>query len=298
MISVGKHTGGRLRSYPDDKVNTNVLIQDPHYKPVFFNGQTLHETEPFEGNRISIIFFKSRLVERMDEDAWAELRHHGFRPIQKRVNTLSMMRESSVVVSAMNVTRNEEEEVPLTKATLAAAPIQEQKTMIHARLLPAVRRIEPQRAEQIANELMKKDNDELLLLLTSTAQLETKVKEATQVLSGGSELSTSGVAAALAENGGAGGKWTQPKEYMVGSVDMVDQEMKDEQMYNFGGVDEEYDLLKYVDDEPGATTVDARIVDKSTGEEKEGWLKATAAELASFEEKGLTEECARHDIYE
>ena len=143
MISVGRHTGGRLRSYVDDKVGANVLIQDPHYKPVFFDGQTLHETEPFEGDRISIIFFKSRFVERMDDDAWAELRNHGFRPIQKSVNTLSMMRENSVVVSAMNVTRDEEGEPPLTRAQLAAAPIQEQKTMIHARLLPAVQRIEP-----------------------------------------------------------------------------------------------------------------------------------------------------------
>ena len=55
ILSVGNHRGGRLLTYIDDKENDNVLVQDPHRKAVFFDGQKLHKTEDFEGDRTSII---------------------------------------------------------------------------------------------------------------------------------------------------------------------------------------------------------------------------------------------------
>ena len=53
---------------------------------------------------------------------------------------------------------------------------------------------------------------------------------------------------------------------------MVEQEIKDEQNYNFNGVldDDEYDLEEYFDDEPGAIAVEAKVIEASVGAEREG----------------------------
>jgi hypothetical protein len=58
IVSFGVHTGGKLRVYSTD---TEFEAMDIHDKPLMFNGSLLaHETEPFEGERWSIVFYKQR----------------------------------------------------------------------------------------------------------------------------------------------------------------------------------------------------------------------------------------------
>jgi hypothetical protein len=55
IVSFGAHTGGKLRVYSTD---TEFVAMDIHDKPLMFNGALLaHETEPFEGDRWSIIYY-------------------------------------------------------------------------------------------------------------------------------------------------------------------------------------------------------------------------------------------------
>ena len=80
--------------------------------------------------------------------------------------------------------------------------------------------------------------------------------------------------------------------YYVGPESMVDQEIKDEENYNFRGVDDddEYDLNRYFDDEPGAVLVDAKIIEHSIGEDKDGWMSATAEEINQIDKKNVNTE--------
>ena len=143
----------------------------------------------------------------MDEETWAELRNQGFRPVQKTVNMLTIMKQQrKVIVNAMSVKKiddatsddgDETNKIPLTPAKLAATPAHEQKMMIRDHLLPEVKKINLTLAEQVVDQMMNSENEELLSLLSSTAQLKAKVGEVTQVLTGGSESSTPGVAAAV-----------------------------------------------------------------------------------------------------
>merc|ERR1712086_267696 len=75
--------------------------------------------------------------------------------------------------------------------------------------------------------------------------------------------------------------------YYVGPPLMADQEIKDEENYNFHGVidDDEYDLEEFFDDEPEAIAVDTKSIDASQGAEKEGWMAATRDELGQIVEK-------------
>ena len=77
--------------------------------------------------------------------------------------------------------------------------------------------------------------------------------------------------------------------YYVGPESMVDQEIQDEENYNFRGVDDddEYDLTRYFDDEPGAVLVDAKIIENSIGEDKDGWMSATAEEINQIDKKNV-----------
>ena len=77
--------------------------------------------------------------------------------------------------------------------------------------------------------------------------------------------------------------------YYVGPPSMVEQEIEDEQNYNFHGVldDDEYDLEEYFDDEPVASAVEAKVIEASVGTEREGWMAATRDELSQIEERGV-----------
>ena len=56
----------------------------------------------------------------------------------------------------------------------------------------------------------------------------------------------------------------------MGQPAMVDQELRDENNYTFEGVhgEDDYDLEKYFDDEPGTVSVDAKVIEESVGEER------------------------------
>ena len=55
IISFGEHTGGKLRVYSTETEYEAMDIKD---RPLMFNGALLaHETEPFEGQRWSIIYY-------------------------------------------------------------------------------------------------------------------------------------------------------------------------------------------------------------------------------------------------
>jgi len=58
IVSFGSHTGGKLRVYSSE---TEYEAMDIHDRPLCFNGSLLaHETEPFEGDRWSIIYYSQR----------------------------------------------------------------------------------------------------------------------------------------------------------------------------------------------------------------------------------------------
>mmetsp|Transcript_8037 Transcript_8037/g.10853 ORF Transcript_8037/g.10853 Transcript_8037/m.10853 type:complete len:695 (+) Transcript_8037:365-2449(+) len=71
---------------------------------------------------------------------------------------------------------------PLTTATLAAAPPDQQKQMLGERLFPLVHRLQPEMAGKITGMLLEMDNTELLNLLESPESLSSKVDEAITVL--------------------------------------------------------------------------------------------------------------------
>jgi hypothetical protein len=55
IVSFGEHTGGKLRVYSTETEYEAMDIKD---RPLMFNGALLaHETEPFEGQRWSIIYY-------------------------------------------------------------------------------------------------------------------------------------------------------------------------------------------------------------------------------------------------
>ena len=77
--------------------------------------------------------------------------------------------------------------------------------------------------------------------------------------------------------------------YYIGPPSMVDQEIRDEENYNFQGVldDDEYDLEEYFDDEPGTIAVYTKMIDASQGADREGWMAAGRDELGHIVEKGV-----------
>ena len=86
IFSVGRHTGGRLRIWPEDsgKEHVGTLSQkgsktiDPKHNPTIFNGKQCHSTEPFTGQRVSIICFKSRWIGRCSRQVTSELKYFLF----------------------------------------------------------------------------------------------------------------------------------------------------------------------------------------------------------------------------
>jgi len=59
IIGIGDYTGGDIRVW--DKDNKNPKDYNIHEKPTMFNGGILaHETQPFKGERYTIIFFKQK----------------------------------------------------------------------------------------------------------------------------------------------------------------------------------------------------------------------------------------------
>ena len=68
LISFGSFTGGLLRIWPyddgtDEFQATPVEIRDPR-KLQLFDGNQLHGTESFQGERFTIVFFKVKGAER------------------------------------------------------------------------------------------------------------------------------------------------------------------------------------------------------------------------------------------
>ena len=58
IVSFGSHTGGNLRVYSSE---TEYDAKDIRDRPLMFNGSLVpHETEPFEGDRWSIIYYCQR----------------------------------------------------------------------------------------------------------------------------------------------------------------------------------------------------------------------------------------------
>ena len=58
IVSFGPHTGGNLRVYSSEEEYEAKDIRD---RPLMFNGSLVaHETEPFEGERWSIIYYSQR----------------------------------------------------------------------------------------------------------------------------------------------------------------------------------------------------------------------------------------------
>jgi hypothetical protein len=59
IIGIGDFTGGEIRVW--DKDGNNPSNKNLHDKPVMFNGGILaHETQPFKGDRYTIIFYKQK----------------------------------------------------------------------------------------------------------------------------------------------------------------------------------------------------------------------------------------------
>ena len=59
IIGIGNYTGGDIRIW--DKNGKNPKDYDVHEKPTMFNGGVLaHETQPFKGERYTIIFYKQK----------------------------------------------------------------------------------------------------------------------------------------------------------------------------------------------------------------------------------------------
>ena len=84
IVSFGEHVGGDLRWWPDDYPGgvigalreENGQVLQPFHKVCFFNGTKAHETCPFEGNRVSIIFYELKWDATVDVKL--DLRKHGF----------------------------------------------------------------------------------------------------------------------------------------------------------------------------------------------------------------------------
>lgn len=59
IIGIGDFTGGKVRVWNED--NKNPQDKDIHDKPLWFNGGLLpHETQPFKGDRYTIIYYKQQ----------------------------------------------------------------------------------------------------------------------------------------------------------------------------------------------------------------------------------------------
>jgi polyadenylate-binding protein len=71
---------------------------------------------------------------------------------------------------------------PITPASLAAAPPEQQKQILGERLFPLIAALEPMLAGKITGMLLEMDNGELLNLLESPEALSAKIKEAMSVL--------------------------------------------------------------------------------------------------------------------
>ncbi|KAJ1616682.1 hypothetical protein T492DRAFT_918207 [Pavlovales sp. CCMP2436] len=71
---------------------------------------------------------------------------------------------------------------PITPASLAAAPPEQQKQILGERLFPLIHSLEPILAGKITGMLLEMDNGELLNLLESPEALNAKIKEAMSVL--------------------------------------------------------------------------------------------------------------------
>ena len=57
IIGIGNFTGGEIGVWRSD--NTKPVYKNLHDKPIMFNGGLLpHETQPFEGNRYTMVFYK------------------------------------------------------------------------------------------------------------------------------------------------------------------------------------------------------------------------------------------------
>ena len=80
-----------------------------------------------------------------------------------------------------------EPDTPLTAAVLAAGPPGLQKVMLGERLFPVIAKHQPELAGKITGMLLEMDNSDLLILLESEPQLNSKVDEATQALDTGDE---------------------------------------------------------------------------------------------------------------
>ena len=68
MIAFGQFTGGRLLYWHEDDGSPDFYLNNEplylHSKQLrFFDGRKYHGTEPFEGNRYTIIYFKVRDAE-------------------------------------------------------------------------------------------------------------------------------------------------------------------------------------------------------------------------------------------
>lgn len=59
IVGIGDYTGGSLNVY--DISGVEFVAHDIHDKPLMFNGAIYpHETQPFEGERYTMIFFKQK----------------------------------------------------------------------------------------------------------------------------------------------------------------------------------------------------------------------------------------------
>ena len=84
--SFGSHSDGRLKCWSNDdgtKPITEVLKTEPtfhdmRHQVVRFNGNKLHATERFAGNRISAIFFTLKWIDQVKEDISSSLQNLAF----------------------------------------------------------------------------------------------------------------------------------------------------------------------------------------------------------------------------
>merc|ERR1719217_1436140 len=71
---------------------------------------------------------------------------------------------------------------PLNAAALAAAPPHVQKQMIGEKLYPAIAKYQPAEAGKITSMMLEMETSELLMLLESDQQLQSKINLAMEVL--------------------------------------------------------------------------------------------------------------------
>mmetsp|Transcript_19982 Transcript_19982/g.53825 ORF Transcript_19982/g.53825 Transcript_19982/m.53825 type:complete len:634 (-) Transcript_19982:191-2092(-) len=93
---------------------------------------------------------------------------------------MAAMQQPGAVPNAMPVPPAPSE--PITPASLAAAPPEQQKQILGERLFPLIHALEPMLAGKITGMLLEMDNGELLNLLESPEALSAKIKEAMGVL--------------------------------------------------------------------------------------------------------------------